>query len=280
MHRAYNSAFMHMLRDEENAKYRTVMKNTLAFDPEIMRRYVNYMNNPDERTAVDQFGKGDKYFGVCTMMATMPGLPMFGHGQIEGFAEKYGMEFRRAACDETPDRHLVERHERQVFPLLHKRHLFAGVENFLLYDFLAPDGTVNEDVFAYSNRVGDERALVVYHNKYAEARGWVRTSVAYLDKQAGRRLVQKGLGEGLALRAEDDCFCIFRDQASGLEYIRSSKDMSDRGLYVELGAYKLHVFLDFREVQDNASHHYAHLAAFLNERGVPSINEALQAMFL
>ena len=29
-------------------------------------------------------------------MATMPGLPMFGHGQIEGFAEKYGMEYRRA----------------------------------------------------------------------------------------------------------------------------------------------------------------------------------------
>ena len=279
MHRAYNSAFMHMLRDEENAKYRTVMKNTLGFDPEIMRRYVNYMNNPDERTAVDQFGKGDKYFGVCTMMATMPGLPMFGHGQIEGFAEKYGMEFCRAASDETPDQSLVERHERQVFPLLHRRYLFAGVENFLLYDFLAPDGTVNEDVFAYSNRVGDERALVVYHNKPAEARGWVRTSVAYLDKQAGR-LVQKGLGEGLALRAEDDYFCIFRDQVSGLEYIRSSKGMSDRGLYVELGAYKLHVFLDFREVQDNDLHHYAHLAAFLNERGVPSINEALQAMFL
>ena len=26
------------------------------------------MNNPDERTAVDQFGKGDKYFGICTLM--------------------------------------------------------------------------------------------------------------------------------------------------------------------------------------------------------------------
>ena len=103
MHRVYNSAFMNMLRDEENAKYRLVMKNTLEFDPEILKRYVNFMNNPDERTAVDQFGKGDKYFGVCTLMATMPGLPMFGHGQIEGFSEKYGMEFRRAYWDEQPD---------------------------------------------------------------------------------------------------------------------------------------------------------------------------------
>ena len=60
------------------------------------------MNNPDEETAVAQFGSGDKYFGVCTMMATMPGLPMFGHGQLEGFTEKYGMEYRRAYRDESP----------------------------------------------------------------------------------------------------------------------------------------------------------------------------------
>ncbi len=58
MHRVYNSAFMVMLRDEDNAKYRSVIKNTLEFDPDIMKRYVNFMSNPDESTAIDQFGKG------------------------------------------------------------------------------------------------------------------------------------------------------------------------------------------------------------------------------
>ena len=33
MHRVYNSAFMNMLRDEDNAEYRQVMRNTLEFDP-------------------------------------------------------------------------------------------------------------------------------------------------------------------------------------------------------------------------------------------------------
>ena len=97
MHRVYNSAFMNMMRDEENAKYRSVLKNTLEFDPDILKRYVNFMSNPDERTAIDQFGDGDKYFGVCTLMATLPGVPMFGHGQVEAFTEKYGMEYKRAA---------------------------------------------------------------------------------------------------------------------------------------------------------------------------------------
>jgi len=41
MHRVYNSAFMHMLRDEDNAKYRLAIKNTLEFDPQILKRYVN-----------------------------------------------------------------------------------------------------------------------------------------------------------------------------------------------------------------------------------------------
>ncbi len=89
------------------------------------------MNNPDEETAVDQFGKGDKYFGICALMATLPGLPMFGHGQIEGFSEKYGMEYMKAYWEETPDAYLLERHQRQIFPLLHKRReMFSYVENF------------------------------------------------------------------------------------------------------------------------------------------------------
>ena len=51
MHRVYNSAFMNMLKREENEKYRMTIKNVLEFDPEILKRFVNFMNNPDERTA-------------------------------------------------------------------------------------------------------------------------------------------------------------------------------------------------------------------------------------
>jgi glycosidase len=281
MHRVYNSAFMHMMRDEDNAKYRVLMKNTLEFDPEILRRYVNFQNNPDERTAVEQFGKGDKYFGICTVMLTMPGLPMLGHGQIEGFAEKYGMEYQRAYWDETPDQYLIERHEREIFPLAHKRYLFAGVEHFLLYDFFTTDGGVAEDVFAYSNGSGDERALVIYHNKYASVRGWVRSSAAFAVKtDADRTLVQRNLGEGLGVQSGANMFCIFRDQVTNMEYIRTSTELIEQGLYVELGAYKCHVFLDFRQVRDDPMHQYAQLTSFLAGRGVPGIDEALKELFL
>ncbi|MGD8396543.1 MAG: alpha-amylase family glycosyl hydrolase [Candidatus Eiseniibacteriota bacterium] len=281
MHRVYNSAFMVMLRDEDNAGYRSVLKNTLAFDPQILKRYVNFMSNPDERTAVDQFGKGDKYFGVCTLLATMPGLPMIAHGQVEGFAEKYGMEYQRARWDETPDPYLVGRHEREIFPLLSDRWRFADVERFRLYDFWTTEQAVNEDVFAYSNDAGGERSLVIYHNRYADTRGWIRQSVPVAVRDGdGRRVEVRVLGDGLRLSREAGRFAIFRDQAQGLEYIRSSAELCDQGLYVELGAYERHVFVDFREVQESAERPYGQLSAFLDGRGAPSIEEAMRELLL
>jgi hypothetical protein len=265
MHRVYNSAFMHMLRDEDNAKYRTVMKNVLEFDPQVIKRFVNFMNNPDEKTAAEQFGTTDKYFGVCTLLVTLPGLPMFGHGQIEGYREKYGMEFRRAKWDEPVDEGLVNGHNWRIFPLTHRRHIFAEAEYFRLYDFYTTDGTVNEDVFAYSNRRGGDRGLVVYQNKFAETRGWVRTSAAYMDKGAGR-LVQSTLATGLEL--PPDGYAIFRDYVTGLEFIRPCRELAEKGLYVELGPYNCHVFLDWRFVDGEA---WRQVHESLNGAGLPSL---------
>jgi len=283
MHRVYNSAFMNMLKNEENEKFRYSIKNVLEFNPEILKRFVNFMNNPDEDTAIAQFGKGDKYIGVCLMLASLPGLPMFGHGQVEGFTEKYGMEYRKAYWDEQPDQELIERHHRFIFPIVRKRYLYADVTYFLFYDFFLHDGRVNENVFAYSNRSGNERSLVVYHNTFDSTRGWIKTSVAFLaqDKDSGeRRLMQKNLGQGLFLRNDPRYFVIFRDHITGLEYIRSSREIHEKGLYAELGAYKYQVFLDFREIEDNDQLHYTNLMEFLGGRGVPSISEALHEFFL
>ncbi len=218
MHRVYNSAFMNMMRDEENAKYRSVIKNTLEFDPDIMKRYVNFMSNPDERTAIDQFGTGDKCFGVAVLMSTLPGLPMFGHGQVEGFTEKYGMEYQRPRYDETPNPWLVERHEREIAPLLKKRWLFAESSNFLLYDFFEPSGSVDENVFAYSNRNGDERAVVIYNNRFGTAHGTIDFSAAYADKSTSQ-LRQRRLREGLDLTGDPGVILAWRDSLSGLRIL-------------------------------------------------------------
>lgn len=274
MHRVYNSAFMNMMRDEDNAKYRQVLKNTLQFDPGIMKRYVNFMSNPDEKTAVEQFGTGDKYFGVATMMATLPGLPMFGHGQVEGFTEKYGMEYYRPRYDETPNGWLVDRHQREIAPLLHNRALFAESDDFLLYDFWQDDGTVDENVFAYSNRSGSERALVVYHNKFQSTRGTIHGSAAYKDKASGE-LRQRSLQDGLALPGDSRVFLGFRNTATGLEYLRRASDLVSNGFHFDLHAYQYAALVHWRELTPDAEHAWDRLHDALHGGGVESLDDAL-----
>ena len=167
MHRVYNSAFMIMLRDEDNAKYRSVIKNTLEFDPDIMKRYVNFMSNPDERTAIDQFGKGDKYFGVavddvhaaracpCSATARSRDSPKSTAWSIAGRAMRRipitgwlsGTTARLRRCSSGAG--CLPRAATSCSTISSRAN-----------------GSVNENVFAYSNRNGGERALVVYNNRY------------------------------------------------------------------------------------------------------------------
>jgi len=189
------------------------------------------------------------------------------------------MEFRKPRWDEKVDWDLVARHDREISPLLHRRALFAGVENFLLYDFFTPEGYVDENVFAFSNGIEDRRAFVIYQNRFASTRGWIRTSSAFAAKREGGAspgLVQRTLGEGLALTPEEGRFILFRELSTGLEYIRPSRDLCEQGFYAELNAYQCRVFLDVREVRDGEDRGYARLAEELGGRGVPSLENALR----
>ena len=265
MHRVYNSAFMHMLRDEKNAQYQQVIRETVAFDPRILGRYVNFMNNPDERSAIDQFGSHDKYFGVATLLATLPGLPMFGHGQVEGYSEQYGMEFRRPQRDETPNEDLVARHRREIFPLLRERWRFAGWQGFRQLSATDGAGEV-PDVYAYANRAhtgpadaGERRSLVVFLNRYP------RASV---------RIV--GVAEALGLGDDPAGFVILRDQRSGLQYLRHLRDTRERGLELSLDGYASHVFLGFEEVSDSDGAGWTELARRTGLAGIPDAWVALR----
>ncbi len=242
------------------------------------------MNNPDEKSAAEQFGKGDKYVGVATLLATLPGLPMFGHGQFEGFAEKYGMEFRRASMDEQPDQWLIERHEREIVPLLHRRGDFAEARDFLLYDVAADGGGVDEHVFAYSNGSGPSRSLVVYHNRYAETAGWIRDSVAFALKAAdgSKSMVRRSLAEGLGRGRRAGRRPMARACASSAPASSTCgpcAEVRERGVHVALRAYETRVFWELRELSDAAGV-WARLAERLGGRGVPSLEGALRELQL
>jgi glycosidase len=254
MHRVYNSAFMHMLRDEDNAGYRRVMRDTLEFDPGILGRFVNFLTNPDERPAAEQFGTGDKSFSASTLLATLPGLPMLGHGQVEGFRERYGMEFRRARWNEPVDEPHAGHFAWAIVPLLRRRREFSGTDVFHLYDALDEGGNVVEDVYAYSNGLGARRNLVLVHHRHADTTVRIDHSVAAAQpgSHGGRALTSVRLADGLGLTGDgappDEVLIRLRDERSGWEQVRSAGELRREGLRVSLGPYEARV-LDVGVVQ-------------------------------
>jgi glycosidase len=245
MHRVYNSAFMNMLKMEDNARYRATLRNVLDFSPEVLTRFVNFLNNPDEKTAVEQFGKGDKYFGVTLMMVTMPGLPMFGHGQVEGYTEQYGMEYAKAYRDEAPDAALVARHQQEIFPVMKHRRVFSSAEHMALFDCRGPGG-VNEDVFAYTNRNGGEAGLVLFNNAFSRAEGRIHQSMPVRWTGASTSM---SLAQALGLPLDGDALALARDSVSGQWALFSCGDLHEHGLHVRLDGYGRRCFLEFQVVR-------------------------------
>jgi hypothetical protein len=147
------------------------------------------------------------------------------------------------------------------------------VEQFFLYDFYRADGGVDENVFAYSNVHGDERGLVIHHNRYADTAGWIKISAAYLDKNTGD-LRQKSLAEALGLPFEG--YVIFKDYVTHLEYIRSLENLWQKGMYLELRGYQHHVFMDWEFVDDEK---WKKIHEALNGAGVESMQAKWDEMF-
>lgn len=274
MHRVYNSAFMNMLKLEENAKFRETIKNVLEFSPEVLKRFVNFMSNPDELTAAEQFGKGDKYWGVATLLVTLPGLPMFGHGQVEGFFEKYGMEYQRSYWNEQPDAGFIAHHERIIFPLMTRRTLFSSSTNFAFYDFAARDGRIQQNVIAYSNRFGAEKALIIYNNAYTSNEGIIQVATP-INEGAGeeKRLVSRTLIEALALAPQPHAVYALKDQRSNRTYLVSGLDLQANGLRLRLNPYQCLVFLDFQLIVDQDGL-WTQLARSLGGTGVADLATA------
>jgi len=274
MHRVYNSAFMNMLKNQENKKYRDTIKKTISFEPEILKRFVNFMSNPDEDTAIAQFGDGDKYFGVFTLLATMPGLPMIGHGQIEGYREKYGMEYKRAYWNETPNEGLVNEHYRRIFPLLRKRYLYSGIENFQFFDLCNKYGMVEESAYCYVNGTDTERSLVLYNNQYQSVEGIIKTSAPKLVKGETPLTKTCTIAESLGLSLGGRRFIIYTKFPTGYFYVVPSLQIFDQGCHFHLEGYETIVLTNIHEVLDEDGS-YEELYNALRGEGTLNIEEEI-----
>lgn len=267
MHRVYNSAFMAMLRDGKNAEYRTILRDTTAYDPELLRRYVNFLTTPDEEPAAVGFGIGDRALLAATLAATLPGVPMLGHGQWEGQRERYGMEYRAPRTSDPISTDHVERYDREIAPLLRARHLFAGVTDFRWFDAKSGSKAARESTYAFSNAAGSARTLVIALNSDTGAEVTIQhasPAVAPSSSLAGTPaspLPASTIADRLGVTERAGDVVELRDAITNRSLLVSTASLVRSGLTVRLPAFGRVAFWGVAQHHSTPSEPWGDLAA-------------------
>ena len=237
MHRVYNSAFLNHLRDENNAELRRYLREIIENDPTLLESFINYLTTPDEAPAAESFGLAEKYFGACTLMASLPGMPMFGHGQLDGFLEWYGMDFAKPMLGESRDPEFFAEHQRSISPLLLQRRRFTSAQKMAIFD-LQNEGQTNENVYIFSIISNNNKSLVIFNNSQRQAigkltRGWHHPD----EREQSNEITLIN-----ALRLQETELIQFTEIRTGEKWISLKKDLTARGLELTLLPYQSLVF--------------------------------------
>jgi hypothetical protein len=146
-----------------------------------------------------------------------------------------------------------------------------------LYDCVDGAGHVNEDVFAHSNRDASGAALVLFHNKHADAHGTIQRSATFADKRpdGSRPLRQTSLLEGLGFDTlPNEALLRCREQVSGDEHLFRVGALREGGFRVALGPFGSRIYIDWQLVAQDGRGWDA-LAHRLGDSGARDLESAL-----
>jgi hypothetical protein len=205
------------------------------------------MSNPDEEPTLHTFGTGAKYFGVASLMATLPGFPVFAHGQIEGLGERYAMDILEPNINESANQELFARHNKEIGPLLRRRDLFGGVENFRFFDLKSINGEILEDIYCFVNGDGHEFALVAFNNSNKKRKGHVKLCAPF---NRDSELEEENVVGALNL-TEAESWEV-QEFPTGNHSNWENKDLLSRGLEISLKPYEAKVFWKFKAMKSKS----------------------------
>jgi len=206
----YDKRLYDRLREGSAGQVRDHLRADLGYQSRMAR----FLENHDEPRCSAVFPR-ERIASVVTLLATLPGMRFFHHGQLDGLKTFVPMPLA-SAQRETPDQAIRELYE-QLLRFADADVFHAG-EWQLLEVQPAGDDT-SQDLIAYRwHHQADNRLIVV---------------------NVGNRTAQ-GKVQNAAVGSSRNCsFC---DLASGIEYRWERSELDANGLYVRLAPYQAHVF--------------------------------------
>ena len=255
VNRVYWSAFRDWVRDDAHGEHRIWLHDVLGREPQLLARLCLFLSNPDEVSVAVAFGTGARYLAAATLQATLPGLPLLAHGQVDGLSEQYGMEFQRPHLIDRPNPRTVAMHQKWIAPLLRLRALFGQAEGFRLFEFKS--GAHGQDcVYAYTQRRGGLRALILVNASPEPRRGRIFRAV---PTRTAAGLEAPTLAEALGFAVPDrvgasegemhqpDRVVNFTDPRTGERLTVPADSFLAEGLTLSLASWECAAFLEISE---------------------------------
>ena len=185
------------------------------------------MSNPDEKTGARAVRQGRQVLRRRHGPRDAPrAADARATARSRASARSTGWSSAGRCSTSKPDPWLVERHEREIFPLLHRRAWFAEASDFLLYDLVTRSGGRRRGRAGVLERLGSP--AFAGHLSHA-VRLDQRHDPDVRRVRASRAAMGRSGWSGGRSRRASGCPTIparssaFRDARTGLEYLRSSK---------------------------------------------------------
>jgi len=193
------------------------VRNYLFGDETFQRKCIRFMENHDEQRAASSFGK-ERSLAGAVITATVPGLHLFHEGQFEGYAVRVPVQLSSKKEEQT-DTETKDFYDR-LFSFTSTHRFGSGFWRPLEVRTAWNDNWTFGNLLAWVWYSDHTMKLVCVN--YAPETSQGRINIPHALIQAGP--------------------LTFRDVLTDEIYVRTTDEITGRGLFVELGPWKAHLF--------------------------------------
>jgi len=209
----YDKTFYDLLVREDIQGLQTHLSAPIGYQEKMVR----FLENHDEPKAMKVFGP-EKIFSAMVIHATLPGMRFWHHGQLEGSRFRVPVQLGRAPVEPV-------NHDLEVF----SEKLLQEVDHPVFHDGTWqlcmtngwPDNQSHKNLLVWCWSGGEERRLIVVNFTGSPAQGLVEIPAHWLP-------------------GSEQFICL--DPLKGESYVRSTNQVEEIGLHVELRERDFHFF--------------------------------------
>jgi len=210
----YDKEIYDYLLDMQAKKVRAHLSTNLKYQFHLVR----FIENHDEKRAVEAFGDPQRSLAVATLALCLPGMRLFHEGQLQGCRLKLPVQLRRRH-PEPIDTHMEEFYQR-LLTALRDPVFHDGEWRLLKPRIQVTKKSVHNDLVAYQWVLGENYRIVVVNLSPNSTQCILPLEIFGLEGHSWQ----------------------LHDLLNDLVYISDGEDLSSRGLCFDILAYGYHMF--------------------------------------